>query len=122
MAIPNQILNYVANAPASAELYSKILGLSPIEASPKFAMFQLPTGTILALWARDEVEPKATLPGGTEIGFSVGSDDAVMRTRDTWASFGLKILQEPTKMDFGFTCTAADLDGHRLRVFSPSNN
>ena len=33
---------------------------------------------------------------------------------------GLRIIQEPTKMDFGFTFTAADPDGHRLRVFNPS--
>jgi hypothetical protein len=29
------------------------------------------------------------------------------------------ILQPPTEMDFGRTFTAADPDGHRLRVFKP---
>jgi hypothetical protein len=33
---------------------------------------------------------------------------------------GLRIIQEPVKMDFGFTFTAADPDGHRLRVFAPA--
>ena len=42
----------------------------------------------------------------------------VTLTRDAWAKLGLKILQEPTKMDFGYTFTAADPDGHRLRVFA----
>jgi len=28
------------------------------------------------------------------------------------------VRQEPTDMDFGFTFTMADPDGHRLRVFA----
>ncbi len=119
---PNFILAYVADAPKSAALYSKLLGAEPVEASPNWAMFAFPNGLALGLWSRNEVEPKATLPGGSEIGFPVESDEAVARTREAWASLGLKILQEPTRMDFGLTFTAADPDGHRLRVFSPSGN
>lgn len=33
---------------------------------------------------------------------------------------GLPMLQTPTTMDFGYTFTATDPDGHRLRVFSPA--
>ncbi|MEO9229748.1 MAG: drug:proton antiporter, partial [Devosia sp.] len=65
------------------------------------------------------VEPKATLPGGAELCVTVEGDEAVQVTRDAWAKLGLKILQEPTKMDFGYTFTAADPDEHRLRVFNP---
>ena len=122
MISPNQILNYVADAPKSAALYAKILNLQPIEASPNFAMFALANGTILSLWARHEVEPRATLPGGTELGFVADSDDAVRETRDAWAKLGLRILQEPVQMDIGFTFTAPDPDGHRLRVFRPAAN
>ncbi|MGN6156862.1 MAG: VOC family protein [Devosia sp.] len=117
---PNFILAYVANAPKSAELYKKLLGAEPVESSANWAMFAFPNGLALGLWARDEVEPRATLPGGSEIGFPVASDAAVTATRDAWARLGLKILQEPTRMDFGFTFTAADPDGHRLRVFAPA--
>ena len=120
MTSPNFILAYVANAPKSAELYSKLLGAQPVESSPNWAMFAFPNGLALGLWARNDVEPRATLPGGSEIGFPVENDEAVTLTRDAWAKLGLKILQEPTKMDLGFTFTAADPDGHRLRVFSPS--
>ena len=120
MTSPNFILAYVANAPKSAELYSKLLGAQPVESSPNWAMFAFPNGLALGLWARNDVEPRATLPGGSEIGFPVDSDEAVTLTRDAWVKLGLKILQEPTKMDFGYTFTAADPDGHRLRVFSPS--
>jgi catechol 2,3-dioxygenase-like lactoylglutathione lyase family enzyme len=117
---PNFILAYVADAPKSAALYSKLLGAQPVESSPNWAMFAFPNGLALGLWSRDEVEPRATLPGGSEIGFPVESDAAVHTTRDAWAKLGLRILQEPVKMDFGLTFTAADPDGHRLRVFSPA--
>ena len=117
---PNFILAYVADAPKSAALYSKLLGAQPVESSPNWAMFAFPNGLALGLWSRDEVEPRATLPGGSEIGFPVESDAAVHTTRDAWAKLGLRILQEPVKMDFGLTLTAADPDGHRLRVFSPA--
>lgn len=120
MANPNFILAYVADAPRSALLYSQLLDAQPVESSPNWAMFALPNGLALGLWARNDVEPRATLPGGSEIGFPVADDNAVLLTRDAWEKLGLKIIQEPTKMDFGFTFTAADPDGHRLRVFSPS--
>lgn len=120
MTSPTQILSYVADPAASARLYSRILGLDPIEATAQFAMFRLPNGSILALWSRDHVQPRATLPGGTELGFPAASDDEVRLTRDAWAKLGLRIIQEPVQMAFGFTFTAADPDGHRLRVFHPA--
>ncbi len=120
MASPNFILAYVADAPKSAALYAKLLDAQPVESSPNWAMFALPNGLALGLWARNDVEPRATLPGGSEIGFPVADDNAVLLTRDAWEKLGLRIIQEPVKMDFGFTFTAADPDGHRLRVFSPS--
>lgn len=120
MTHPNFILAYVASAPRSAALYSRLLETQPVESSPGWAMFALPSGLALGLWSRDEVEPRATLPGGSEIGFPVENDAAVTATRDAWAGLGLKILQEPTRMDFGYTFTAADPDGHRLRVFAPA--
>jgi catechol 2,3-dioxygenase-like lactoylglutathione lyase family enzyme len=120
MTSPNFILAYVADAPRSAALYERLLDAKPVESSPNWAMFAFANGLALGLWSRDDVEPRATLPGGSEIGFPVDSDAAVQATRDAWAGLGLKILQEPTRMDFGLTFTAADPDGHRLRVFSPS--
>jgi catechol 2,3-dioxygenase-like lactoylglutathione lyase family enzyme len=113
------VLNYVADTPKSTELYAKLLGAQPLEASQNFAMFALDDGLVLGLWSRNDVEPRATLPGGNELGFEVTTDDEVRARRDAWAGLGLKIIQEPTQMDFGFTFTAADPDGHRLRVFNP---
>ncbi|MEO6395428.1 MAG: VOC family protein [Devosia sp.] len=116
---PNFILAYVADAPKSALLYRELLGAEPAEESANWAMFALPNGLSLGLWSRDEVEPRATLPGGMEIGFPVANDAEVANTRRAWSKLGMKILQEPTRMDFGLTFTAADPDGHRLRVFAP---
>ena len=114
-------LAYVADAPRSGELYARLLDLEPVESSPSFVMFVLPNGLKLGLWARDDVAPKATLPGGMELCLTVEDEAAVRSTRDAWAGLGLRILQEPTQMDFGYTFTAADPDGHRLRVFHPRN-
>ena len=118
----NYILNYVADVPKSAALYAQIVDGQLVESSQNFAMFALKNGTALGLWARNDVEPRATLPGGNELGFQVDSDDAVHAMREAWVALGLKVIQEPTRMDFGFTFTAADPDGHRLRVFAPSAN
>lgn len=120
MPSPNQILNYVADPPRSAALYSRILGRDPIQATPGFAMFALENGTILALWARNDVQPRATLPGGSELGFPVPDDAAVDRLHHEWIGLGLHIIQQPVRMPFGYTFTAADPDGHRLRVFVPA--
>ena len=120
MAQPSHILSYVADTRRSTALYAKILDLQPEEATSTYAVFALPNGARLALRAREGVEPRATLPGGTELCFSVDTAAAVKRTRDTWFKLGLRIIQEPVKMDFGFTFTAADPDGHRLRVVSPA--
>ena len=117
---PSYHLAYVADAGKSAALYRKLLNAEPVESSPKFVLFVLPNGSKLGLWARDDVEPRATLAGGSELGFALGSDDAVRLTRDAWVKLGMRIIPEPVQMDFGYTFTAADPDGHRLRVFSPS--
>ena len=48
---PNFILAYVSNPQKSAELYGKLLGLTPVESSPGWAMFAMPNGVNLGLWS-----------------------------------------------------------------------
>ena len=118
---PNFILLYVDEAQVSARFYTQLLGRDPIEASPHFAMFALNNGVKLCVWSRREVVPAVTeRPGGCEHCFTVGSADEVHQVHDEWVSRGVRILQPPTPMDFGFTFVALDPDGHRLRVFFPS--
>jgi predicted enzyme related to lactoylglutathione lyase len=121
MPATNFVLAYVADVPTSAVLYAKVLGLEPVENSPNFAMFVQPNGVMIGLWASHDVKPAATAPGGMEILFAVKSKPEVEALLKDWTAIGLKIVQQPTQMDFGYTFTAADPDGHRLRAYLPSD-
>ena len=119
MPDPNYVLLYVNDPPATAVFYTDLLGKSPVEASPTFALFALESGVMLGFWSRHTVEPTAlTTGGGNEIGFSVNGNATVDALYDDWKHRGLPILQERTELDFGYTFVALDPDGHRLRVFA----
>jgi predicted enzyme related to lactoylglutathione lyase len=116
---PNFLLLYVRSAPQSAAFYAALLGKPPVESSPTFALFALDSGVMLALWGSAGVEPAATAPGGSELAFAVDGVEAVHARHAAWRAQGIAVIQPPTAMDFGFTFTAQDPDGHRLRVFAP---
>jgi predicted enzyme related to lactoylglutathione lyase len=120
MPATNFFLAYVADVPKSAALYSKVLGLEPVENSANFAMFVQPNGVMLGLWASHDVAPAATAPGGMEILFATKTKPELENLLRDWTALGLKIVQEAAQMDFGYTFTAADPDGHRLRAYLPS--
>ncbi len=113
------VLLYVDNPAASAAFYSDLLGLQPVEQSPTFALFVIKPGLKLGLWSRHTVEPAAdgARGGATELALTVDDRASVDATHADWVKRGHTILQAPTEMDFGYTFTAADPDGHRLRVF-----
>jgi catechol 2,3-dioxygenase-like lactoylglutathione lyase family enzyme len=114
-------LLYVQDPLASAAFYQRLLGVAPVESSPGFAMFVFGPGWRLGLWKRDDVRPVADAgAGAAELGIEVTSAAEVERTCAAWRALGVTMLQAPTTMDFGHTFTAADPDGHRLRVFAPS--
>lgn len=118
----NWILLYVENPRRSAGLYDRLLGASPVippQADTDFVMYALPNGLILGLWARAHVSPDPTMPGGAEVSFTEPDEAAVHARHAEWRALGLDIIQPPTHLDFGFTFTARDPDGHRLRVFAP---
>lgn len=115
----NYVLLYVDNPPASAKFYGDLLGKSPLDVAPTFALLAMDSGLMLGLWSKSGVEPKpAGAPGGGEIAIKVGDADAVRATHADWVKRGLPIAQAPTDMDFGPTFVALDPDGHRLRVFA----
>ena len=122
MTDPNFIILYVADPLASAAFYERLLGRAPVDASPNFAMFALRCGVMLGLWARQEVQPAVPAGAGcaAELAFTVDSVAAVEQRFAQWREAGLTLIQPPTAMDFGFTFTAVDPDGHRLRVFTPT--
>nr|WP_231511654.1 VOC family protein [Chondromyces apiculatus] len=101
----------------SARLYTQLLGREPVEHSGSFVLYVLPSGLKIGLWRASEMEPVPAAPGGVEIAFTEPSRDAVRQTYAEWTQLGLKVLQEPTDMAFGFTFVVEDPDGHRLRPF-----
>ncbi len=112
------VILYVDSPPASVAFYAALLDRQPVEASPTFAMFALPSGIALGLWSRHTVQPAAlTTGGGTELAFTVSDVDTV---HADWAARGLTIVQPPTELDFGRSFVALDPDGHRLRVLTPA--
>lgn len=113
------VLLYASDVLRSSAFWAEVVGGPPVEASPGFAMFVLPNGVRLGLWLASEIVPAATAPGGTEVCFTRDSRAAVDTTHADWTARGWVILQSPTEMDFGYTFTAADPDGHRVRIFVP---
>ena len=121
MSDPNLIISYVNNTMVSYEFYSIILRKAPIEASPTFAMFGLESGMMLGLSSRHSVAPAVVAsPGASELAFALSDRAAVDDRFHDWTGRGLRIVQTPTAMDFGYTFVALDPDGHRLRVFAPA--
>lgn len=108
---------YVNDLVASTRFYRQLLGTDPAASSPAFALFGLPAGAKLGLWSRHVIQPAATPPGGSEMAFAVRDRADVDQLHEQWSRRGIAILQAPGDMEFGYTFTAADPDGHRLRVY-----
>ncbi|WP_333823766.1 VOC family protein [Pinisolibacter sp.] len=121
MTDPNLVILYVTDVAASLAFWSDLLGRPPVERSDTFAMLPLRDGVMLGLWKIDGVEPTTRVTGGgAEIAFAVVTRDEVDRLHTNWSESGRTILQPPADMDFGRTFSAADPDGHRLRVYCPA--
>ncbi len=125
MLDPNFIILYVDDPRASARFYAELLWLRVLEESATFAMLALRPGVMLGLWSRHTVEPAAAAGGGgTEIAFALDrgpGSEQVDAVHADWTKRGLAIAQPPVDLDFGRTFVALDPDGHRLRVFVPSD-
>jgi len=113
----NYLLLAVRSPRESAELYTRVLGAKPVENQETFVLYVLPNGLKVGLWRSDDMKPAPRPAGGVEVSFTEDSRDAVLDTYKRWKEWGLRIVQEPTDMDFGFTFVAEDRDGHRLRPF-----
>jgi catechol 2,3-dioxygenase-like lactoylglutathione lyase family enzyme len=116
------VLLAVKDPQRSAKLYDQLLGTEPVESSPGFVLYRLPTGLKVGLWAAHDMQPAPKPAGGVELSFSLPDEASVQRTFAAWKALGLEVVQEPTRMDFGFTFVAADPDGHRLRPFVLAEN
>lgn len=113
---PIYTILYVADVPKSAAFYRELFGKEPVEDHPTFAMFLLENGSAWGLWTRTDVLPAADVPGGgAEYLLAVESREALDSLAAAWKARGITVIQEPTDLDFGYTFTALDPDGHRLR-------
>lgn len=112
---------YVSAPLASAAFYENLFGAVTLEASPGFALVKLPGDFMLGLWNRAGVLPAATgnMFGG-ELTLQVATEADVRAALQRWKGEGVRVVQEPENMGFGFTFAGLDPDGHRLRVFSPA--
>ncbi|RZL40206.1 MAG: drug:proton antiporter [Rubrivivax sp.] len=118
---PDCLILYVNSPAESALFYRSLLGRDAVEQSPNFAMFMLNDKTMLGLWAAHDVQPASGLRGGgAEIGITVPTDAEVDAAVATWRVAGWPVLQAPTVLDFGYTAVTADPDGHRVRIFRPT--
>jgi predicted enzyme related to lactoylglutathione lyase len=123
MQSPNFFILYVDNPVSSAAFYQQLLGKTPVEASPTFAMFKLENGVILGLWSRHTVEPATQIGGGGhELCFAVPGKSQVDATFKEWGGRGLTVAQAPVEMDFGYTFVMLDPDQHRLRVYASNGS
>ena len=120
MSHPDHVILYVADPAASSTFYESQLGRPPVQSTPGFVLFALDSGMQLGLWKLQSVEPAPHHGAGSaELAVTVDSDGEVDACHDRWRMDGVPVLQPPTRMNFGYTCVAADPDGHRLRVFAP---
>jgi catechol 2,3-dioxygenase-like lactoylglutathione lyase family enzyme len=116
---PFTIINYVGNVAASCDFYNRLLECEPAESSPNFALYNLKSGAHLGLWVRSDVAPAVAGSGiGGELAFRLDDQAAVDAAYNRWKAAKAAIAQTPVMMDFGYTFTALDPDGNRLRVFS----
>ena len=119
MSEPTTVILYVENVAASCVFYSELLAKAPVESSPNFAMYALASGVMLGLWARHDAQPSPKAAGGGGELAIVAKDDVELEAKhEEWKGRGWSIAQKPARMDFGYTFTALDPDGHRVRVMA----
>ncbi len=129
--VPTYVLLYVRSPAESAAFYADLLGRTPVEQSPTFALFVLDGGYRLGLWVREGVVPAAAQPlalapadasatARCELAIAVADPAAVDALHAAWCARGVPVTLAPTALDFGYTFVAHDPDGHRVRVFAPA--
>jgi len=118
---PNSLLLYVDDTSRSAAFYHELFSAPIVEQSPNFAMLALSSGVMLGLWARHDVKPTpVSAPGGFELAVTTTSDAATEAALAQAQTLGAPIVQQPVRLDFGYTFVALSPDGHLIRVFNPS--
>jgi len=117
---PDSVLLYVEDTGRSAEFFHKLFDLRVVSQSPNFAMLAGPNGWSLGLWARHDVKPAPTAAGGFELSVTLAGDAEVDAALVHAKACGAAVVQEPVRLDFGYTFVVRSPDGHFIRAFCPS--
>ena len=121
MNAPHLVILYVGDIARALAFWSDLLGVAPIERHDTFALVPLRPDFTLGLWLAPDVAPPVTVRGGgTELCIALDARPDVDATHADWLARGIAVIQPPTEMDFGYTFTATDPDGHRIRVYRPN--
>lgn len=118
MATADMTILFVQNPVKSQAFYASLFTVRLLDVHPSFALLVFENGFQLALWSRFTAEPAVMAPSGScEVMFTVSSKEALDALYLEWGvTLGITMCQKPALMDFGYTFTALDPDGHRLRV------
>jgi predicted enzyme related to lactoylglutathione lyase len=125
MAMPNFVIFYVSDIQKSIDFYSRLLQKNPIQQTSSFAMFAVSEPLMLGLWDRTCVQPKANWSDQFqlhELAFMLPNELQIKQQLHDWQAAGAILIQEITLMDFGWSFTVQDPDGHRLRVLCPASS
>ncbi len=123
MLNPNLVILYVNDARRSTDFYTGLLDCVPVEATEHFALFALNPAFRFGVWSRSDVQPKVSgtqSSGGGEIAIPVADVAQVDALYADWSARQIAVAQAPVMMEFGYTFTVLDPDGHRLRIYASS--
>lgn len=119
MIEPNAIVFYVDDLAVSTQFYQELFDKKPQKESPTFNSFILSNGMSLGLKTSLSVLPAVDQKNnGGELAFTVDNSQKVDDLFVQWQNKGIKILQPPITVPFGYTFLALDPDSNRLRVVS----
>ncbi|CAL9278595.1 MULTISPECIES: VOC family protein [unclassified Streptomyces] len=115
MAVPNMVIVYVSDAPASARFYAELFDIKPSFETPTFISLPLTGGFELALWSG--VSDDLSVPRTSELCVTVDGDaEQIDRQFQEWTAKGVTTVKEPHDTVFGRTFVVADPDGNLIRV------
>lgn len=119
MLRPSLVILYVDNPQKSAEFYSHLFDKIPIETSETFVMYAFEKAWKLGLWSKHSVKPKARkVSECCEIAIALPNTEAIDTLHQQLKIKGIASIQAPAKLDFGYTFTLLDPNGHRLRFYN----
>lgn len=118
MLEPTVIVFYVDKPAISSRFYQDLLGIQPKEHSSTYTSFKLSNGMVIGLKDKYAQQLNITGNGGCELAFTAGNHKQVDELFLAWQQKGINVIEPPTMVIFGYTFTAIDPDGNRLRVVS----